>query len=73
MTGEFGDPEFDYLKISLKGCDLGEDKCAKEEELYDVALNLAHIEEYPDLFKSPSIFKHNELTRKDFHYVQPGV
>ena len=33
VRGDYGSENFDFVKISLKGCDLGPEECASEAEV----------------------------------------
>ena len=45
--------KFDYVKIGLKGCDLGED-CLDDEALKKKGLNLYIMNQYANLIDSDS-------------------
>ena len=48
IRGSFGDDFFEYVRIRLSGCQLG-DSCASEEELSEVKMNLAMHYQYPNI------------------------
>ena len=33
VRGGLGSPDFDYVKVSVEGCDLGPDECLPDSEL----------------------------------------
>ena len=48
MKGEYGDERFDFVKIIVGGCELG-DKCASEEEIMQQSYDFWTLRSLPNL------------------------
>ena len=49
MQGNFGSEHFNYVKIEVEGCDLGESDCTPDDELIFENLNFVTLRAYPSL------------------------
>ena len=48
VRGHFGSSNFDYVKLKIEGCDLGEE-CFSDEEISGIAINFASSRAHPSL------------------------
>ena len=48
LRGSFGAENFDYVKIGISGCDLG-DECLSEDELMQINFNFIGLNALPEL------------------------
>ena len=49
VQGNFGSEKFNYVKVEVEGCDLGEDECMPDEELIYQSFNFVNLRGYPSL------------------------
>lgn len=69
VRGAWGDKQFDYVRIRLLGCDLGE-KCASREQISDETFNIAMLKARPNLLgedKNETILY--ETSTSTFFYI----
>ena len=48
VQGQFGSSIFNYVRISLEGCDLG-DECLPDEEVSGTYFGFVHLRAHPSL------------------------
>ena len=48
MKGEYGDELFEFVKITVEGCELG-DKCASDEEIMQQDMTFYTLRSLPNL------------------------
>ena len=49
VQGNFGSEKFNYVKVEVEGCDLGEGECMSDEELIYQSFNFVNLRGYPSL------------------------
>ena len=49
VHGNFGAVDFDFVQMDLLGCDLPDDECFSDEELYEKSHNFVLLKSYPDI------------------------
>ena len=49
VQGNFGSEKFNYVKVEVEGCDLGEGECMSDEELIYQSFNFVSLRGYPSL------------------------
>ena len=49
LRGAFGFPEFDYLKIVMRGCDLGPTECYSDEQVSKNTFNFVILKALPNI------------------------
>lgn len=73
IRGSFGAKNFDYIKIAVEGCLLG-DQCISDEELLEKTINFVTVSSVPELLGSDP---DNVVTyRSDetyFKYIDPQI
>lgn len=73
MRGSFGTENFDYIKIGILGCDLGE-ACAPEEDLYDISFNFVDLKAIPDLLSDgTAAYFQFILNSGVYHFLNPDM
>ena len=50
IRGDFGADNFDFVKISVIGCDLGPDLCFTDAEIAKKTFNLPMLKAFPSLY-----------------------
>ena len=50
IRGDFGADNFDFVKISVIGCDLGQDLCLSDPEIANKTFNLNMLKAFPSLY-----------------------
>ena len=49
VQGNFGSEKFNYVKVEVEGCDLGEGESMSDEELINQSFNFVNLRGYPSL------------------------
>ena len=71
ITGNFGSKSFQYMKLSVKGCQL--DDCATEDTINNTGFNLVMLQAEPNIFATEHDSVIDYIQDLSFFYIMNSL